>query len=384
MNCKKYIIISCFSALVLNLLKDFFERSKISFDRLRTSAGGDVQKLCFAFFLLVGLPLQAALAPYIPSYDDRYEDDMEQARGNKDYFKEPDDALNYAQYRYVGAHSAEKYPRFFPQAALQDQPIPGLLTAGVRGLMLTTFDWSLSWSSILKEGRSVVLSYPKQETTVFQKNGKPLYQTLHYEMNRIFNFLKSHPKAVITIIFEDYADSDKMDRDMREIIMKNSYDPILRPSQWSAAQQKGEWPTLGWMRKNNKRLIMFTQVNEQHTNFTWPENTYFWKNMTGTMNKDIACNEAQHDKPEPYNSHRLLVSFGCYGNPSLTPDKRNCLSYGSIKDLTTACKQKGFARGKLFNGYWADYIISVVNGLVKDKRKTVFDYVNELNVLKRK
>jgi hypothetical protein len=28
-----------FSALVLNLLKNIFERSKISFDRLRTSAG---------------------------------------------------------------------------------------------------------------------------------------------------------------------------------------------------------------------------------------------------------------------------------------------------------------------------------------------------------
>jgi hypothetical protein len=204
-------------------------------------------------------------------------------------------------------------------------------------------------------------------------------------MNRIFNFLKFHPKAVITILFEDYAEPGKMVRDIREIIKKNNnYDPILRPSDWSAAQQKGEWPTLGWMRKNNKRLILFTQVNEEHTDFTWPESTYFWKNMTGTMNKDIACNEAQHDKPEPYSPHRVLVSFGCYGNPSLTPDKRNCLFYSSIKDLTTVCQKKGFAKGKLFNGYWADYIINVVNAAVRDKRKTVFDYVNELNVVKKK
>ena len=339
----------------------------------------------FIILFLINLPLVAAIAPYIPSYDDRYEDDMELARGNKNYFKEPDDGLNYAQYHYVGAHSAEKYPRFFPQAALQDQPIPGLLATGVRGLMFTTFDWSLSWSSILKEGRSVVLSYPKQETTVFQKSGKPLYQTLHYEMNRIFNFLKSHPKAVITVLFEDYAEPGKMVRDMRSIIMKNSnYDPILHPSDWAAAQQKGEWPTLGWMRKNNKRLVMFTQVNAEHTDFTWPEKVYFWKNMTGTMNQDIACNKAQHDKPEPYDLRRLLVSFGCYGNPSVTPDKRDCLYYGSVKNLTTVCQQKGFAQGKLFNGYWASRIINTVNGLVRDKRKTVFDYVNELNVLKRK
>lgn len=341
-------------------------------------------KNTFIMLLIIKLPLQAALAPYIPSYDDRYEDDIQQARGNRDYFKEPADDLNYAQYHYVGAHAAEKYPRFFPQAALQDQSIPGLFAVGVRALMLTTFDWSLSWSSILKEGRSVVLSYPKQETTVFQKNGKPLYQTLHYEMNRIFNFLKSHSKAVVTLILEDYADPDKMDRDMREIIMKNNYDPILRPSHWPAAQQKGEWPTLGWMRKNNKRLIIFTQVNEQHTNFTWPERNYFWKNMTGTMNEDIACSDAKYGKPQTYQPNRSLVSFGCYGNPSVTPDKRDCLSYNSVKDLTAVCQQKGFAKGKLFNGYWSNFIITVVNGLVADKRKTVFDYVNELNVLKRK
>lgn len=342
-------------------------------------------QIIFIGFLVVNMPLGAALAPYIPSYDDRYEDDMQQARGDKDYFKEPGDGVGYAQYHYVGAHAAERYPRFFPPTAtLQDQPIPGLLATGVRGLMFTTFDWSLSWSSILKEGRSVVCSYPKQESTVFQKNGKPLYQTLHYEMNRIFNFLKSHPKAVITILFEDYAGQQKMVRDIKEIIMKNSYDPILRPSDWPVARQKGEWPTLGWMRKNNKRLVMFTQVNEQHTDFTWPEKNYFWKNMTGTMDEKVACNEAQHDVPLSYDPHRSLVSFGCYGNPSLTPDKRNCLSYDSVKNLTAACQKKGFAKGKMFNGYWADYIVSVVSGLVRDKRKTIFDYVNELNALKRK
>jgi hypothetical protein len=347
---------------------------------------GNKYNVCFVIiFLIINLPLKAALAPYIPSYDDRYEDDLEQARGNKDYFKEPSDELNYTQYHYVGAHSAERYPRFFPStAALQDQPIPGLLATGVRGLMLTTFDWSLSWSSILKEGRSVVLSYPKQESTVFQKNGKPLYQTLHYEMNRIFNFLKTHPKAVITVLFEDYAEPSKMVRDIQEIIMKNNYDPILRPSDWSAAQQKGTWPTLGWMRKNNKRLILFTQVNEEHTNFTWPEKNYFWKNMTGTMDETVACSQLQHKAPLVYQPNRSLVSFGCYGNPSITPDKRNCLSYNSVKDLTIACQKKGFASGKLFNGYWADYIVTVVNALVRDHKKTVFDYVNELNVLKRK
>jgi len=358
----------------------YFERSKISFNKFRTSAG----RYFLIVFLILNAPLGAVLSSYIPSYDDRYEEDMEQARGDRDYFKEPVDAINYAQYHYVGAHAAERYPRFFSQYPLQDQPIPGLLATGVRGLMMTTYNWSMSWSSILKEGRSVVCSYPKEESTVFQKNGKPLYQTLHYEMNRIFNFLKSHPKAVITIIFEDYANPGKMVRDLREISIKNSYDPILRPSDWPAAQQKGEWPTLGWMRKNNKRLIMFTKVHDQHTEYTWPETNYFWHNMTGTMNDNIACTEEQHAAIEPHQPNRSLVSFGCYGNPSINPNRRDCLDYNALKDLTTTCQKKGFAKGKLFNGYWANYIISVVNGLVRDGKKTIFDYVNELNVMKKK
>lgn len=342
-----------------------------------------VKRFFFIFLVIIHLPLAAALAPYIPSYDDRYEEDMQQARGDKNYFDEPSDELNYAQYHYVGAHSAERYPRFFSSSlALQDQPIPGLLATGVRGIMLTTFDWSLSWSLIIKEGRSVVCSYPRQESIVFQKNGKPLYQTLHYEMNRIFNFLKSHPQAVITILFEDYSDSAKMVRDIKEIMIKNSYDPILRPSDWPAAQQKGEWPTLGWMRKNNKRLLMFTQVNDAHTDYTWPMKNYFWKNMYGTMNENIVCAEEKHAAKESYQPNRSLVCFGCYGNPSISPDRRSCLDYNSAKNVTSACQKKAFARGKLFNGYWADYIISTINLLASDRRKTIFDYVNELNAIK--
>ena len=72
----------------------------------------------FVIFFMMNISLGAVPAPYIPSYDDRYKKDMRQARGNKNYFKEPIDGLNYVQYHYVGAHAAEKYRRFFPQYAL--------------------------------------------------------------------------------------------------------------------------------------------------------------------------------------------------------------------------------------------------------------------------
>ncbi|HSC25072.1 MAG TPA: hypothetical protein VLB80_02545 [Candidatus Babeliales bacterium] len=340
---------------------------------------------CLLIVMIVmhmSLRLIAASNIYIPSYDDRYEEDIRQARTIKNYFKEPDDGLNYAQYHYVGAHAAEKYVRFFPEYTLQDQPVPSLLAIGVRGLMLSTYNWSLGWSSILREGVSIVCSNPSKESTVFRKNGKPLYQTLHYEMNRIFNFLKENQQAIITILFDDYSDSRKMSRDIREIIMKNDYDPLLKPSNWPHAQQKGEWPTLGWMRKNNKRLVMFTQTHDQHTDVTWPTKYYFWENMYGSIDENMACTEEKEFVSNAIKNNRSLVSFKCYGSVAANSTARNskqCFEYYFAKNLTISCQNRKFADGKIFNVYWADHIINAVNALIKDGKKTVFDYVNELN-----
>lgn len=338
-------------------------------------------------FLVISNQLQASSAPYVPSYDDRYQEDLNLARTNKNCFNEPADEMNYADYRYIGAHAAEKYPRFFPEYALQDQPIPGLLAIGVRGLMISLYNWSLSWSSVIREGVSVVCSHPTRESIVFRKNGKPLYQTLHYEMNRIFNFLKSHPKAVITILFDDYVDTTKMARDIQEIIMKNNYDPILKPKDWPVAQQNGAWPTLGWMRKNNKRLVLFTQTYDQHTDSTWPATNYFWENVYGTVNENLICTEEKESLVEPYKKNRSLVSFGCYGSVAVNPVARDwvfCFDYDIAKHFTLGCQKKNFARGKLFNAYWADHIIDATNALIQEGKKTMFDYVNELNVIKKK
>lgn len=337
--------------------------------------------------LFVSFSLRAALAPYIPSYDDRYEEDLKQASANTDYFKEPSDVLNYAQYRYVGAHAAEKYPRFFTEFILQEQTILGMLSTGARGLMISVYDWSLSWSSIITEGVSVVCSHPTEPSKVFRKNGRPLHQTLHYEMNRIFNFLKSHPKAIITIFIKDHADLGKLVRDIKEITTRNNYDPILKPSDWIAAQEKGEWPSLGWMRSNNKRLVMFTQIYQRHTDFTWPVDSYFWENNYGTIDESIVCDEQKEFGISKSSRNRKLVSFGCYGSVSVSPGARNsllCLDYDFAKNLTSNCQKRRFAQGRLFNAYWVDHLISATNTLVKEKRKTIFDYVNELNAVPKK
>lgn len=360
---------------------DTFLRTKT----LRTS-GKNVLFMGFLLIAYVSAPLGAAQKPYIPSYDDRYQDDLKQANTNKNYFKEPNDALNYAQYHYIGAHGAEKYPRFFSEYRLQEQPLPGILSTGVRGLMLSVYDWPLNWSSFIREGMSIMCARLTQDTMAYTKNGRKLYQTLHYEMNRIFNFLKAHPQAIITILFDDQCAITKLMRDMKEVITKNSYNPILKPSDWRVAQEKGEWPTLGWMRSNNKRLVLFTQTCRNHTDFTWPVENYFWENNYGTTDTNVACTEEKESLLAPNKKNRKLVSFGCFGVPGTGSERnyRRCFDYDFVKKLTTTCKKRKFAQGRTFNAYWADHIIDATNDLVKNKKKTVFDYVNELNTVTSK
>jgi hypothetical protein len=338
-------------------------------------------------FMMIGAQLVASVAPYIPSYDDRYQEDLELASANKDYFKEPENELNYAQYRYVGAHSAEKYPRFAPEYVLQEQPMMCLLGMGVRGLQFNVYNFISNWSSMVRDGLSTVCSSPHQQTRVFRKNGKPLYQTLHYEMNRIFNFLKSHPKAVITIWFDDFATIGQLTQDIEEIVRLNQYDPLLKPSDWAAAQQKGEWPTLGWMRSQNKRLVLFTQKHDNHAKYTWPAKHYFWENNYGSTDPRVTCSEEKETLVERNKTKRSLVSFGCYGTVGGDERARNrrlCAYYDEAKGLTESCKKRRFAQGHIFNVYWIDHVVDAINALVKDAKKTIFDYVNELNVLSKK
>jgi hypothetical protein len=325
----------------------------------------------------------ASQKPYVPSYDDWYTGDLLIAKKNKNYFKEPADELNYAQYHYIGAHFAERYPRFFSESYVsQEQSIPGMLYAGTRGLMLTVWNWNLAWSSILTEGRSIVCSHPHVEPGILTKDGRRLYQTLHYEMNRVFNFLKEHPKAVITILFNDQCDIPKLVRDLQEIVSKNNYNPILKPSDWKVDSEKKEWPTLGWMRKNNKRLVLFTQNHRVETEFTRPLESYIWENNTGTTDLKLVClEEKETEITKAEKNNRSLVSFGCYGGTAINQARNNylCFEYDFVKKLTTSCQKKNFAKGKKFNGYWVDHVIYSADTLSKRHIKTAFDYINELN-----
>lgn len=83
------------------------------------------------------------------------------------------------------------------------------------------------------------------------------------------NFLAANPEEIITLMLENYVfDKELLDNFIKKYIPENS---ILKPGDWNT-QEKGGWPTIDWMIKNNKRLVIFNDKHASPLTFhTWQE-----------------------------------------------------------------------------------------------------------------
>jgi hypothetical protein len=327
--------------------------------------------------VIIAVPLPLELPADQRDYlnDSDWNGDVKQANNNKNHFTEPSDTINYADYRYVGTHNSHVYPRFFKTVRQQDQSILGQLAYGVRGLMLDTYAWDLGSPSSLvgPKDSKICLSHPKPGALAFTQKGTTTYQSFKYELRRVVEFMKANPKAVITIIFENYSDNAGLAQEIKDVMAKAKYDPIFKVSDLVG----GNWPTLGEMRSKNKRLVMFTQRGA-NTDVTFSQFNYMVENKYSTTDENELCNlrgESKNDK--------LLVVFNNFSGLAVTIatyTTRDRLEYRVVKRITTNCQAKKFANGRLFNGYWADRIIDSCNDLYSNTSdKSIFDYVNELN-----
>lgn len=325
--------------------------------------------------MIIAAPLPLELPADRRAYlnDAAWPKDAQEANKNTNHFVEPSDDTKYADYRYVGTHNAHVYPKFFKVVRQQDQSLLGQLSYGVRGLMLDTYAWDLGWPSTLvgPKDSKVCLSHPKPGALAFTQKGNTTYQSLKYELRRIVEFMKVNPQAVITIVFENYSDNPGLAKEIKDVMTEAKYDPVFKVS-----DLPGEWPTLGWMRTNNKRLVLFTQTGD-NTDVTFSQFAYMTENQYSTTNENELCSlrtESKNDKP--------LVAFNHFSGLAVTMpiiSTRDRVEYTVVKRVTTNCQAKKFANGRLFNGYWADRIVDSCNDLYGKNKKTVFEYVNELN-----
>lgn len=299
------------------------------------------------------------------------------------HFIEPDDTINYRDYHYVGAHNAHAYPYFFYCIYQQDQPTFNQLSYGIRGLMWDTYDFTLGYPNKLYRPHTstVCLSHGTPGIIALTQKGNFTYQSLQYELATVLAFMKQSPQAVITIILEDYANSQATVDAIKETIKQSDYNPLLTPSNWqptdNTAPQK--WPTLGWMRHNNKRLIIFTQ-NSKNTDTTWNQFSYCIENRYATTNESSLCKERAESRIKR-NLNRSLIIFNNFSWIPITHPlliSTHPVAYDIAQRVTLQCIKR-FSKLQLFNGYFANRIIDSCNYLYDNRQKTVFELVNELN-----
>ena len=298
------------------------------------------------------------------------------------HFIEPDDAINYADYHYVGAHNAHVYPPFFALCYQQDQPTANQLNYGIRGIMWDTYDFTPGYFSTIcgPESATICLSHKKPGLIALMQKGNVRYQSLHYELMNVLEFMKKSPNAIITIILEDYGNNNHTINEIKKTVKTADYNPLLTPLNWQPDNQ--QWPTLGWMRTNNKRLIIFTQ-NNKTTDITWNHYSHCIENNYGITRGNRLCIQRTESSTNNNNKNRMLIIFNNFKKFPLTYpiiSTKKPVMYETAQHLTSACANK-FIQARSFNGYFANRIINSCNYLYSKNIATIFEYVNELNAL---
>jgi hypothetical protein len=322
-------------------------------------------------------PSSLAGDPYWP-------EDLAEALANAPHFAEPADPLPYESYRYVGTHNAFVYNRFYGVVRQQDQTILGQLAYGVRGLMLDTYDWPASTIASKLGTGDVALAHGGFGPGTYIQKGAATFQTLKYELRRVIEFMKVNTRAVITIIIEDYANPVQTSQEIGEAVTEAGLAAgalLFTPADWLA---QGGFPQLGWMRKNNKRLVIFTQRAARTAN-TFHQFDHCFENNYGTSNEAELCSE-RIESAAGRASGRKLVVFNHFpgggqgaGVTPTTAMQKWRVEYGTAAEIAGKAQQAGFAGGRMFNSYWADRVIDCVNHLGEDREQSIFDYVNDLN-----
>lgn len=316
--------------------------------------------------------------------------------------------VNFADYHYVGTHNSHVYKRFFTTTYQHETSIEDQLNNGVRGLMPDAYPWDESEMNptLIKTNRTVghfsgnVLSHAKPGIIAFSQKGFTgwdgilaivEYQTWEYELEVIINFLRKNPAEIVVVAVEDYIGIEKLSAATEDTVKRLGYDPLFKPRDWNPKQAFPDvWPTLEWMRRNNKRLMIRTgnTGSPVYRNFgvIWDDRN-FDGNAYGVVNTCSApvpagCNPEKVCEQTSHNPGVTLSGFSHHREEALVwalPDVERDNSYEVLKPATERCKAKGLFNGKYPNGVFTDRTVESVKDLERQGKKTIFDLINEWN-----
>lgn len=218
-------------------------------------------------------------------------------------WQSPDPHRHYHEVCFLTAHNAYASQAHGYRYAQQRLSIRQQLDAGVRALMLDTHKNSLTGE--------VILCHRSEWVNKMICGGKQA-MNIQATITTIKEFLIAHPTEIITIFLENYVrEKSLIDGAFRDL------EPfILTPADWNPLRKHG-WPTIGWMQKHNKRLVIFNSIEK--TDLTY----YQWQHVVENQWGALYPSQAARERPESaaFRTHprylyvinyfpRLKINFG--------------------------------------------------------------------------
>lgn len=175
--------------------------------------------------------------------------------------------LRYNEVSFLTTHNAFNADAEGFSLPNQNYGVAQQLQDGVRAFMLDVYSF---WGSIVEYHGSFALGY----------------QPLQTDLQAIKTFLDSHPNEVVTIILECNVSANDIASEMSTAGLNN----------YLFFKQSGQpWPLIQDMINDNKRLVVFSDVDDASTSQGWYH--YMWDYMVETH---YSVNDPQ-DFTEDYN-----------------------------------------------------------------------------------
>lgn len=182
----------------------------------------------------------------------------------------PHNALRLDQVHFVGAHNAliSRFSNTRWGTFLYAQQTWNLEQQLKYGVRVFEMDIGSNYNKICACHRKCTGPY------ALQKIGA--YEPFAEIMQNLAIWVAEHPQEILILLLDSVRDPSitqhMIDAELEALPEVTQY--ILTPAIWNPDDHHGRWPKLGWMRKENKRLIIFNDRLDDSCKYTFHHWSY--------------------------------------------------------------------------------------------------------------
>ena len=249
-------------------------------------------------------------------------------------FEEPDGTLRLDEAMFLGAHNAYAHPPIYNFFYQHEEDIPTQFKFGIRGFTFDVYecDKSLKLAHGGCSGNTALALTGSQN---------PDFLDLKNTLQQFNTLLDNAPKSIIILYIKEHNTS--MGATINTVKkIPDLQEKTLFFDDWSLEKNNGQWPTLQWMRDNNKRCIIFNNRPIGGSWRLWPdvkENTFNHKIKNDPKlfdHRDESARVTRERSLYFFNYTNFITtdfatSKECYSNPTAANTLEKAKSSG-VKD----------------------------------------------------